>query len=730
MTVTGRIGNDNVFLENAATESTLREILKAIQSQDGQGIDSEDLEEVLDRSNISEETVERANSALQGLVKVANLTRDAFDGLNSAADFGRKVFDTTFDIFETIRDSAGKSSDVFGLIARQGGIIGLFGAVMEKTAEYAEESLEAFRQLSRSGINFAGDLGLMQRSAASVYLTLDQFTKLLKDNSEAFAKLGEGANRGAIEFVNMSQGFQSQFGSGLRAMGFSFEEVNQGLASYITVVGGLSKKERADKQKLFASTNKYLKELDLIAQITGKSREAIEDEGKAAALQAAVSRKLQSMDATSAGQVTSALRLAAATGIPGLVEAMQARLLGLPETTEQARLLAGFAPEIVQQGYQMIDNARNGIVTNFGSEINSLVGAVNEVTGRMSSAGEDTISTIDALTMLEGPFADVASGVLSFENQVRNAGDIEKLAGELSQEQIDLQKSQAQKAAEVEQAMMEIRKQLINDLTEIGAMAIPLLRQIVTGAQEAVEWFSNTIKGLPGGLISAFGLVVSAALILKGGLFALQAYINKMILQGAIGGAGGGAGGGKGGFGKFAARAAGGLGLGLASMGVGYAGNAVTESLGGTETDAGKASDTLTRTAEGALLGASIGIIGGPIAAAIGAGIGGLAYGGMAAFGNYFQENETAQVSSNEQALKDIQNTQAEMDALNKQALNDYTSMAQQTKMTAVGSLDNKAVNNLLAINNEILSTLRSLNSNVDRAASALRSAGPDLFRG
>jgi hypothetical protein len=183
MTVQGSIGTDQVYLENAATESTLREILKVMISQQkgGGNVDVATLNKVLSGSSLSPETIQRANNSLSGLNKVAFGVGYSFSQLHKYSTQLTAVFDNASKIFTTFTNSAGRSSDVFSLLSQQGGAVGLLGRVFEATAKYGEESLEAYRQLTRSGINFAGDFREIQMAAANANVSLDTFTTILKN---------------------------------------------------------------------------------------------------------------------------------------------------------------------------------------------------------------------------------------------------------------------------------------------------------------------------------------------------------------------------------------------------------------------------------------------------------------------------------------------------------------------------------------------------------------------
>ena len=174
------------------------------------------------------------------------------------------------------------------------------GAVFQgatKLAQAQETYLKTYQDISKAGINFGGSLTEMRMAASNAYTTLEGFANLMKNNSEAFARMGGTAEQGAKSFLNVANQLQkSELGSELRSLGYTTDELNQGLATYISMTGGRNAQEMKDTRALSAAAGEYLTQLDALAQITGKAKEQQEQALKEQAANQAYQAYLLTLD--------------------------------------------------------------------------------------------------------------------------------------------------------------------------------------------------------------------------------------------------------------------------------------------------------------------------------------------------------------------------------------------------------------------------------------------------
>jgi len=174
----------------------------------------------------------------------------------------------------------------FGII---GAVVGTLATSIAKyvTAvnEQSDKLFGTYQQLSKVGAAGAGGLKEVFDNLHQFGYTLkdlDQFANSIKANAETLALYNGTVNQGTKAFAQVTQGFkdsglQTQF----RLMGLSIADINQGIAGYqrIQVLSGST--QRKTTAELVQGSAEYIKQLDLIAKLTGKSAESIQAEQEA-----------------------------------------------------------------------------------------------------------------------------------------------------------------------------------------------------------------------------------------------------------------------------------------------------------------------------------------------------------------------------------------------------------------------------------------------------------------
>jgi len=91
---------------------------------------------------------------------------------------------------------------------------------------------------------------------------------------------GATVESGASNFVNVSKAIRST-GSDLYALGFGTKEINEGLANYGKLMRIQGRAGTQTNAELASGAKSYLKEMDLLAKVTGQSRAEKEKEREA-----------------------------------------------------------------------------------------------------------------------------------------------------------------------------------------------------------------------------------------------------------------------------------------------------------------------------------------------------------------------------------------------------------------------------------------------------------------
>ena len=693
--VTGLIGNEYVELNNAATEATLKQLLQAVQKQGGAGA-----------AGATAATAGAAGVSAASVAAAAASTK-ALKELAEKADNLKKTYSALasgiVELSGKLLKGSSNSSDLFAAFERLPGAAGAVATVFKKVAQFQEENLEAYQKMSSAGINFGGSLTDMRTAAASTYMTLGEFGKVMKENAPAFARMGGSVNDGARAFVAISNTLnKSSLGTDLRALGYTSQEVNQGMIDYIAISGGRNKKEMQNTEGLAKAGANYLENLDRLSSLTGESREALAAKMKQDAANEAWQGYLLTLDEKGREKAIKANLEAGARGGKGAAEALQARLMGLPPQTEAAQKFVG----TLQNGNAAVNKLADD-VTDSSKSLKDMDKTSAGVSVGMAKDGERSKGVFSALLMAGkgGEEMNKALGAYNTatRNQVKSTEEQIAFEAKIDQESKARKESEAKSAVEAQKAMQELGQTILSALLPVIKIITPVINafaKVVTIIATQFEKLGTTLQ-----LITVAGLA----------FLAFKKLELARTAAGQISSSGGG-----GGLGRLGGRLAGSLKGGLGGIAGGLALGAASDyaaSNGMEKTGAGLdiASTAASFAGTGAMLGSIVPGAGTVLGAGLGAAAGG-AYGLYQNWGKLFGESgqkkaaDGALVSSPTNILageagpeviaptKYFENLQTELQTLNKQTM-------------------------------EMLKYLKETSEYTRRNVDATRSLGGDLFK-
>lgn len=133
-----------------------------------------------------------------------------------------------------------------------------------------EKLQKSFNQLSANGAMFSDGMTGMVKAAGGAGLTIEQFSNVVKSNSETLALAGGGITANAKKVGEVGKIFDKNGGQvrkQLLALGYSFEEQAEITAQVISNIGRTGNK--ATTEQIATETQKYAENLRLISNITG-----------------------------------------------------------------------------------------------------------------------------------------------------------------------------------------------------------------------------------------------------------------------------------------------------------------------------------------------------------------------------------------------------------------------------------------------------------------------------
>ena len=538
--VTGTIGNESVELNNASTEATLLAVLQTLQRQTGLLQNSNRIMTQMSRgaggaqpggpAAAAATAASNQQAQAQGAAATAtNVASKAMGGLSKGALIvGGVLGDLAAGAMKTVgnlTDFAGKLLDgtasvsgLFGAFKDLPLGIGLVAGLFEKLAAMQEANLNAYRDLSKSGINLGGDLNDIRLQALSMGTTLEGFANIMKANSEAFAGMGGTANDGARNFMRFSKELrESGVGKTLSALGYSLEEMANATASYIKNTGGRTAEEMKNTKGLAASAGEYLKQLDMLSQTTGKSREELEKQqaeaSQDAAFQMALAGKTEEEKAKAAAALAEMQEKYGKAG----ADAFKAKFLGMPPVSEQAQALTATV-----KGFDSALDAVVGDVKDNSKSMKDVNGSLTGVSQAVGKAGKDLgPQMIYALGQSSDAFSGTVQAIGKHANTLQRQGadTHEKemaIRNEAAATIKQREASSAAAAAESEKALKALGAELMGALMPVFQMLSPIINNLaqqfmgfakdnMPAIKEALSSFVTFVSGFVKNMFSEEG---------------------------------------------------------------------------------------------------------------------------------------------------------------------------------------------------------------------------------
>lgn len=143
-------------------------------------------------------------------------------------------------------------------------------------SQVIQDNLNTWRDLSKVGASFSNDIVAMRAAAAGARLDVGEFAGVIKENSASMTGFGGDVSKGAENFAKASKRMFDELGpvtDQLRQMGYTNKDLNDILA--LTNVSSRAKFADDDSRSkaLTENATALAREMDLMAKLTGKTRE-------------------------------------------------------------------------------------------------------------------------------------------------------------------------------------------------------------------------------------------------------------------------------------------------------------------------------------------------------------------------------------------------------------------------------------------------------------------------
>ena len=291
---------------------------------------------------------DQMGQALKGLTKATYRGEQGLSQFNETIEAGGKILSVLVGLLAVLNPG-------FAVLAA--GIVG-FSKLLGEANKMSDRTFNAYKRLAEVG-GSAGETfqGLRNKARDFDYTLgeadegLNDFVQMLYKNAETLAYYKGSVNKGANATADLMHAF-TEYRDPLSRLGLSTEAQNQSVMNYINYSAKLGTIQGKTNEQLAASARKYIMETEALSVVTGKQREAIEQERASLMREQQFRAKIELLRLR--GETKQAERLEnigvtmANTFTPSTAKAMRNTLTGYLQTAEAQQLNLATSGESVK----------------------------------------------------------------------------------------------------------------------------------------------------------------------------------------------------------------------------------------------------------------------------------------------------------------------------------------------------------------------------------------------
>ena len=409
----------------------------------------------------------------------------------------------------------------------------LFSRSINMLTGYLDDSIDSLRELSSVGASFNNSIFDMQLAAAQGEMSFSDFTSMIKQNSAVLSLLGGTVGKGAEQVALFTKGIRkSDAGKQLMGMGFTIADINEGLVDYLDIQMQSGKKINLRDKTLIAGSAAYLKQIDELARVTGKSRDQISKDLIAQQQDVGIRNQANNLQGQARENFTSTLEIIN-TKLPALSSGLMDMADGIAQTPLGQIMqsqIQGLGPLMQRQFSGQISDV------DFQNELKKLQPEIDKF---QKQYGKEIFDAMRSGGGMGAAYAEAADGM----NQI-NAFLNQNL------EQLKKEQEQRSKLTELmgtfDQVVESIKTELIEVFLKSAAfnalkmLGVKLLEIVTPGSgtmdsfSDKLAWAADALLGEQGILTKAIQFVSTqvtefAELVKKGGfLFAFETKLSEL----------------------------------------------------------------------------------------------------------------------------------------------------------------------------------------------------------
>lgn len=470
-----------------ATETTLRALVKALGGDTGMKsvaqATGKTAKEMKTMASYLQDVNEELEDTEQGLTRLQKV--------NNTLSIGIGIVTTNL---------AGLGSSA-RMVGEQFGTVGeVFGDTLGYLIDRLSENVDFYRSISQIGGTAGQSISDLRMAAGETGLTMGQLTDAITQAGGNLALLGGTTGVGVKRFTNALKDLaQGETFEKFSALGFTMQEIATGAAEYLELQTQLGRTQTMTERELSSETADYLNNLDLLSRLTGKNRQALQQEMQERAKDARLSLQLAGMSQKQQREINSALSM---TG--NVSKEMEQSIRNLIATD-------GVATNAREAGIMAIDGMRealHGLARGESGSAQQLMkvfqGAANE-TAQMSAEERQRYAQLKQLGV---DFFDVRFETIGFKNAL---GDLEVA----TEEQVKAQEVGTKSALQFDKSTQRLRtafQALLAPITDLLSVGIGYLSSAIETLADGINSLKSMFGELGGSIAGVIALIAGAGL--------------------------------------------------------------------------------------------------------------------------------------------------------------------------------------------------------------------------
>lgn len=536
--VTGTIGEQEVRLDNAATESTLELLVRSMDRMGkALGVKGKDYAKEIDNFKkkidldkkgvvLKEDENKKVGNLNRGLENLGSTLGRAVNNISSASNIAGNLIKQAFtDATPTVEGFASKIPIVGGLLGAMGGVL--------------DSNIKHFRELAQAGVDLGKGIYAAQRAAARAGLPLEVFAKTVRESSQGLALFAGSASAGAQVFTDtMASMKKSGFTKSLAQLGMSMDEIAANTASYMEIQARTGRAGQMTQTQITQGAMQYNEELDKLARATGIQRKTLDEANKAAARDARMRTALAKLEPAERQRVLARIK--------------QMEEAGAGEAAE------GLKDLIASGGVAVTQNARNLTLTNrqFAEDARAISrgqqGSVEGLDKTLRDTAKNAQNMGEGARLTATTLATMGKTTpmymaLTMEGFTNAGNDIKKA----TKDQVQAKADESKKIAALDQTLTDLINKLKATLIDSGLLekfADLLITKLIPATEQLIQVFSKVVEFLSKNTwVENLMLALGAGLTLMFAKAAASNMIGNILEKVGLGGPGGAGLGGPGG---------------------------------------------------------------------------------------------------------------------------------------------------------------------------------------